>query len=95
MASINSSSHPLRSRMSASSTTTTTAIGSDSLNNSRVVNRFAKKNVNSERERQGGMASQATAYLENDEEEQDTISDRGKSIFLTKRFILNRSKVKC
>jgi hypothetical protein len=52
--------------------------GSDSLNNSRVVNRFAKKNVNSERERLGGMAPQATAYLENDEEEQDTISDRGR-----------------
>jgi hypothetical protein len=76
---MNSSSHPLRSRISASSTTTTTTVnGSDSLNNSRVVNRFAKKNVNSERERLGGMAPQATAYLENDEEEQDTISDRGK-----------------
>jgi len=87
MASINTSSHPLRGRISGSAGGNSESI---SLNNSRVVNRFAvvgnAKNVNSERERLG-VSSQlhnqqqqpmtATTYLENDEEEQDTISDRG------------------
>ena len=73
MAAINTSSHPMRARIAASNGT------ADSLNNSRVVNRFAKKNVNSERERLGALAgpAAAAAYLENDEEEQDSLSDRG------------------
>ena len=83
MASINPTSHPLRAR---------TGNGNDSLNNSRVINRFAvvgnaTKNVNSERERLGALAPVAqtaqtasTNYLDNDEEEQDTVSDRGKVV---------------
>ena len=81
MASINPTSHPLRAR---------TGNGNDSLNNSRVINRFAvvgnaTKNVNSERERLGALAAPAaqtasTNYLDNDEEEQDTVSDRGKVV---------------
>ena len=76
MASINTTSHPMRARIAAANGT------ADSLNNSRVVNRFAKKNVNSERERLGALAgpvasASAAAYLENDEEEQDSLSDRG------------------
>ena len=79
MAAINTSSHPMRARIAASNGT------ADSLNNSRVVNRFAKKNVNSERERLGALAGPgaAAAYLENDEEEQDSLSDRGnKNIYV-------------
>ena len=77
MASIATASHPMRARIAASNGGT-----SDSLNNSRVVNRFAKKNVNSERERLGALvapaaSATASAYLENDEEEQDSLSDRG------------------
>ena len=81
MASINPTSHPLRAR---------TGNGNDSLNNSRVINRFAvvgnaTKNVNSERERLGALAAPvaqtaSTNYLDNDEEEQDTVSDRGKVV---------------
>ncbi len=89
MASINPSSHPLRGRISGSAGGNSESI---SLNNSRVVNRFAvvgnAKNVNSERERLAISSQQqqqqqqqqpmtATTYLENDEEDQDTISDRG------------------
>ena len=84
MASINPTSHPLRAR---------TGNGNDSLNNSRVINRFAvvgnaTKNVNSERERLGAALAPvaqtaqtaSTNYLDNDEEEQDTVSDRGKVV---------------
>jgi hypothetical protein len=75
MASINGP--PARSRLSAAHPLP------DSLNNSRVVNKLSassKKNVNSERERLGALTSvsAAASYLDNDEEEQDTVSDRGK-----------------
>jgi hypothetical protein len=79
MASINPTSLPLRAR---------TGNGNESLNNSRVINRFAvvgnaTKNINSERERLGAFVPPPTAstnYLDNDEEEQDTVSDRGKHV---------------
>ena len=57
--------------------TTTLLSGTDpmSLNNGRVVNRLSsiKKNVNSERDKQPSAA----AYLDNDEDDQDTLSSKG------------------
>ena len=75
-----------RSRISASN-------GLDSLNNSRVVNRFAgtKKNVNSERERLGVVSTSAASFLEQDEEDQDTVSDRGKFKRRTESMTSTRS----
>jgi len=47
-----------------------------SLNNGRVVNKLStlKKNVNSERDKQ---TTAAATYLDNDEEDQDTLSSKG------------------
>ncbi len=57
--------------------TTTLLAGTDpmSLNNGRVINRLSsiKKNVNSERDKQASAA----AYLDNDEDDQDTLSSKG------------------
>jgi len=58
--------------------TTTILAGADpmSLNNGRVVNKLStlKKNVNSERDKQ---TTAAATYLDNDEEDQDTLSSKG------------------